>query len=273
VRQLPRVGDDAPQRVSTAARPAQPYAAALARRALLGQLVLFAVALAVSSATDEGGVALAERLARTLPLAPLTSALAAALVVLQARRRGEERALAAVGLAPATLGLWCALVASATPSAAGLAMAVGAVDVAEFYPSPPRAPIFVDDGVTFSSAELGVAVGRDGDLRPLAAPATGAGAHALPSHARGVAALVSVVSGLALALSATRARARPARGGREPRGAAARALAAVAPGLVASVATLLTFQLAAAGRVPTALAAAPMLGLLVREVVAYRSAR
>lgn len=251
------VADDAPLRVPTAALA---YAGALARRALLGQVVLFAVALAVSAATDEGGVALGERLARTLPLAPLTSAIAGLLVVLQARRRGEERALAALGLAPATLALWVSVVASATPCAAGLAIAAGAVDVAGFYPSPPTAPAFVDDGVVFSSAELGVAVDGDGELRPLAAPARGGGARALPPNARAVAAIGSVVSGLALALSTTRAR-----GGR--------VLAVAAPSLFTAVASLLAFQLAAAGRIPTALAAAPMLGLLAREVVAYRMAR
>lgn len=258
MRQLPRVvADDAPLRVPTAALA---YAGALARRVLLGQVVLFAVALAVSSATDEGGVALGERLARTLPLAPVTSAIAALLVVLQARRRGEERALAALGLAPAKVALWCAVVASATPCAAGLAIAAGAVDVAGFYPSPPTAPAFVDDGVVFSSPELGVSVDSDGELRPLTAPASGGGSHALPPGARAVAAIGSVVSGLALALSATRGR-------------AGHALAAVAPGLFTAVASLLAFQLAAAGRIPTALAMAPMLGLLAREVVAYRTAR
>ena len=257
MRQLPRVvADDAP-RVPAAALA---YAGALARRALWGQLVLFAVALAVSAATDEGGVAAGERLARVLPLAPLTSSVAAALVVVQARRRGEERALAALGLAPATLALWVSVVASATPCAAGLAIAAGAVDVAGFYPSPPTAPAFVDDGVAFSSAELGVAVDGAGELRPLAAPATGDGARALPRGARAVAAVGSAVSGLALALSATRGR-----GGR--------VLAAVWPSLLTALASLLAFQLAAAGRVPAALAAAPALGLLAREVVAYRAGR
>lgn len=251
------MGDVAPLRVSTVATP---YAASLARRVLVAQVVLFLVALAVSSATDEGGVAFSERLARTLPLAPFTSALAALLVVVQVRRRGEERALAALGLAPAQVALWCSLVACATPSAAALAIATGAVGIGGFYPSPPTAPAFVDDGVGFASEELGVAVDGDGELHPLDTPAGHPGSHSLPRGARAVAALGSLVGGLALALSATRGR-----GGR--------VLWALSPAALVAVVSLLAYQLAAAGRIPTALATAPMLGLLALEVVAYRRAQ
>ena len=234
-----------------------PYCTWLVRRTLVAELVLFLVAFAVSAVTDEGGVPFAARLGRALPLVPVSAALATLVVLLGARRRGEEGALAALGLAPAALSLVCALAATTLPAVAAAAITAGRVDVGGFFPSPPTAPTFRDTGDTFVSEELGVGVKRDGELAPSGVPAKGPAEHTLPPHAHGAAAATTLLAGFALALSTAR--------GRSSAG-----LGAVLPAGITLVATLVMFQLASAGKIGAPLATLPALALLLFEVLAYR---
>jgi hypothetical protein len=100
-----------------------------ARRTFSFALAALALALLVTAASDEGGVSLAGRFARTLPAAPLLAAAATGLVAQRSRARGEWRALASLGIAPWTIArgavvgatlfaLLCALLTCVLPGAA-----------------------------------------------------------------------------------------------------------------------------------------------------------
>lgn len=84
------------------------YDLALARRVLGAGVLLGASAFAIGAATDEATSSTADRLGRVAALLPVLGALAAALVVAQARSRGEMRALHALGVGPtrALRGAW-----------------------------------------------------------------------------------------------------------------------------------------------------------------------
>ncbi len=245
--------------MATASSPAasqNPYLAGLVRQTLVAELVLAVVGFAVSAATDEGGVPLTERLGRVLPLAPVAAALAALLVTRRLRQKGEERALASLGQAPAQLAVVCALAAMALPALAATALAAGRAEVRGFYPTPPAAPVFREGAMGFVSDELGIEVRAGGELVPTAQRAPEAARS--PAYARLAASTATLLAGLALALAAARPRASPT-------------LAAVLPSLLAVVVTLLLFQLAAAGRISALFAGAPPLALLTFEVFAYRA--
>ncbi len=230
------------------------------RRTALGSAALsaalFAVALLLSAATDEGGVAWSERLVRALPVAPLASALATLLTLRTLQRRGELLALFGLGAAP-----WRAaapvVVGAAIPALAlvVLALASSHADVHAFF---PRVAVdgLVWDGERFVDLSRGVQVLQDGSLvrvDKLDAPAT----VGLPAAAKWAVGLS--LGGAALALPIHVAGAFP---DRRLRGGAL-VVAALAP-------TIVLFQLAAQALVPALVTAVPMALLLAVAPFCYR---
>lgn len=151
------------------------YDLALARRVLVAGLLLGASAFAVAAATDEADASTADRLARLAALLPVLGALAASLVVAQARSRGELRALHAMGVEPARAvrGAWLGAV---LVGLMGVAL-VGskAADIGSLFPriDGPTAWVFVDE--RWMDASTGLLVHSSGDVElgaaPLRAPA------------------------------------------------------------------------------------------------------
>lgn len=242
-----------------------------AGRALGATVLALVVVVLITAATDEGQISIAARIARTLPLAPLCSAVGAALTLGTARARSEVRALEALGRSPAESARFAAI-GAALPSLV-MAFAIGiasSVDVGGFYPRAPRGEAFVREDGAFVSTGLGVRVMDDGDARPLDEKGTSSsGDEGLPRAARGSAATTTALAGIALALVASRAVVRPSLSDRRTR-RRLRIRAALAV-LGCALFTLLAFQAAAARVAPAALAIVPPILLLIAELVARRS--
>jgi hypothetical protein len=233
-------------------------------RAAAAAALALALAGLVTAATDEGGVAWAERAGRTLPVTPVCAAIGAWGALAQVRARGEGLALQALGRSPVQIAAasvaGAALVAVA---AAALIVVVPSVSVSGFFPvAAARSGAWQWDGSGFVDMVRGLRVGADGAPVRLGLdriePLVPAG---LPVHARAAAAGVTALAGLAL--PAMLAQALFAGGPR--RGAGVRAGAAAGGAIGASV---VLCQAAAAGHVPALAAIAPPAALLA--AVAYR---
>jgi hypothetical protein len=247
-------------------------------RAFGATLLALAVVWLITAASDEGQLSMWTRAGRTLPLAPLCSAVGAALALGTSRARSEVRALEALGRAPAESALYAAIGAAVPSLVMGLAIGVaGSVDVGGFYPRAPRGETFVREEPSagtqgaFVSTGLGVRVGDDGDARPLDDTSVSSrnGDEGLPRAARGSAATTTAIAGIALALVASRAVVRPSLSDRKKR-RRSRIRAATAV-IGCALLTLLAFQAAAARVAPAMLAILPPALLLVAEVIARRA--
>ena len=240
-------------------------------RALGAALVGLLVVWLVTAASDEGQLTVGARAGRTLPVAPLCSAVGAAIALGTPRMRGEARALEGLGRSPSQIAIGAAL-GGALPSALlGLAIATsGAVDVSSFYPRPPRADVFVREDGAFTSPTLGVRV-ADADPEPLPAALTTPHVRdeGLPGGARASASMATALAGLALALLASQAVLRVSLVGEA--GQRRRRVVAAVAGLGCALATLVAFQAAAARSAPPALAIAPSALLLAAMLFGYRS--
>jgi hypothetical protein len=238
-------------------------------RALGASVLGLVVVWLVTAASDEGQLTVGARAGRTLPLAPLCSAVGAALALGTARVRQESRAFEALGRSPAETGRAAALGAALPSLAVALAIAlVPSIDVAAFYPRALRGDVFVYEPAkaSFVSPTLGVRVGADGETQALDRGRDGEGGSAvmrddeLPERARLAAAGATGLAGLSLALVAARATLRrsllDARSRRRVRATA------FAEGLACVVLTLVAFQAAAARLVPAEVAALPPAALL-----------
>jgi hypothetical protein len=241
------------------------YIRALAARAALGVVVALVVVLALSAATDEGGLSMLVRVGRVLPLVPACAALSSFVVLRGARERGEVRALAALGLAPKALALVAAMSACAVPLAVGTGLGQGLLDVAGFFPAPPEAPALEVVGDAFVSTDLGVSIAPDGTLTPStrggAATGTSTGAR-LPPHGGASAGIATGLASLAFALAAALAGS----------GAAAdlRPWRHYVVVVVGAAALVLSYQLVAAGRAFVFLPVVPATLLLLLEASRYR---
>jgi hypothetical protein len=242
-------------------------------RALGATLIGIAVVWLVTAASDEGQLAVSVRAGRTLPLAPLCSAVGAALALGTARVRDETRALEALGRSPGQSALAAALGAALPSVIIGLALGLGSlIDVSGFYPRAPRGETFVYVDGAFTSPTLGVRIGPDGEPRAIehddkdVAPAPDDG---LPRHARAAAAIATAVAGLALALIAARAILRVSLLHR--RGRRRRRIVAITQGASCAFLTLIAFQAAAARLAPASLAMVPPVVLLAIALLGYRA--
>jgi hypothetical protein len=239
-------------------------------RALAAALVALAVVWLVTAASDEGQLTASARAGRTLPLAPLCSAVGAALALGTARVREETLALEALGRSPLE-NLRAAAMGAALPSfIVAIVIALSArVDVSAFYPHAARSEVFVREGEAFTSPTLGVRVDdATGEPHPLPGGSPDEG---LPGGARASAAIATALAGLALALVASRAVLRPGLLG--PREARRRRALAIAQGVGCALASVIAFQAAAAKVAPAALAIAPPCALLAVFALRYRRAR
>ena len=181
--------------------PPTRWDAMLFARAAGMALLALAVALLVTAATDEGGVSWLGRAGRTLPLAPLCSALGAWVAIAPTLVRGEVLALQTLGRSPAQIG--AAPVAGAALVAVLISVsiaAVRAIDLTGFFPvvTHPSAwhwedGVFVDDG-------RGLAVLGDGALRVIEVVRQARGTPTIPPLGRASAAMALAFSGLAFPL-------------------------------------------------------------------------
>ncbi len=229
-------------------------------RALVGALLGLVVVWLVTAASDEGQLTVGARAGRTLPLAPLCSAVGVALALGTARVRQESRAFEALGRSPVETGRAAAL-GAALPSVviAALILAVPSVDVGAFYPRPARGDTFVSTGSGFESPTLGVRVDAAGDVHPLEGEPPPPDAE-LPRGARLAAAAATGLAGLALALVTARAALRTSL--LDDRARRRMRAAAFAEGCTCAVLTLVAFQAAAARIAPASLAVLPPAALL-----------
>jgi hypothetical protein len=231
--------------------------------------VALAVVWLVTAASDEGQLTAGARAGRTLPLAPLCSAIGAALALGTSRVREETLALESLGRSPAENAAAAAFGAALPSVLLALAIATSAsVDVSAFYPRAPRGDLFVREQSAFVSPTLGVRV-RDDDGAPSVLVATGGPDDGLPHGARGAAAATTALAGLALSLVAARAALRASLQNR--RGRRRRRALAIAEIVACTLATLVALQAAAARAAPAALAALPSGALLAVVAFGYRA--
>lgn len=238
-------------------------------RALGATVLAVAVVWLVTAASDEGQLTAGARAGRTLPLAPLCSAVGAALALGSGRIRHESRAFEALGRSPTATARSAALGAALPSLAVALAIAsVPSVDVDGFFPRAARDEVFVAAGDAFESPTLGVRIDVDGEAEPLTAVSASAGGN-LPRFARASAALATALAGLSLALVTARATLRrsllDARARRRMRASA------LGEALGCAVLTLVAFQAAATHRAPAPLAVIPPLALLALALLRLRS--
>jgi hypothetical protein len=238
-------------------------------RALVATLIGIVVVWLVTAASDEGQLTAGVRAGRTLPLAPLCSAIGAALALGTARVRDETRALEALGRSPGQSARGAALGAALPSILIGLAIGTSSIiDVSGFYPRAPRGDTFVYENGAFTSATLGVRVAGDGEPRPVEGhgltPDDG-----LPRHARAAASVATAMAGVALSLVAARAILRVSLLHR--RGRRKRRIVAAVQVFACALLTLVAFQAAAARVAPASLAMLPPAALLGVAVLGYRA--
>lgn len=236
-------------------------------RALGAALLGLVVVWLVTAASDEGQLTVGARAGRTLPLAPLCSAVGAALALGTERVRQESRAFEALGRSPAETGRAAALGAAVPSLVIALAIAlIPSVDVGAFYPRAANRDTFVASGDGFVSTTLGVRIDADGETHTLE-PEESASDDDLPRGARMAAAAATGLAGLSLALVAARAALR--RSLLDRRARRRMRAAALAEGLGCAILTLIAFQAAAARAGPAILAIVPPLVLLAVAVVRH----
>jgi hypothetical protein len=232
--------------------------------ALLGLVVVWLV----TAASDEGQLTVGARAGRSLPLAPLCSAVGAALALGTARVRLESRAFEALGRSPAETSR-AAAIGAAIPSL-GVAIAIAllpAVDISAFYPRAVRGDSFVKTADGYESTSLGVRIAAEGETTPLdvipEAPDEG-----LPRGARLTAAGSTALAGLALALVSARAALRQSL--LDERARRRMRATAFAETVLCALLTLILFQAAAARLVVAPAAVLPSLALLALALARLR---
>ena len=130
------------------------------RAALLSSMLLAAGAC-VMVATDEPTSGVSDRLARAAAMAPVLSALAAALLATALARRGEARALVAIGARPLRLHAGLVVGAASIGLALAASIAAGMGSLRALFPRL-AAPPWSATPEGFSAA--GVALTRAGDI-------------------------------------------------------------------------------------------------------------
>ncbi|HWL89619.1 MAG TPA: hypothetical protein VNO21_27635 [Polyangiaceae bacterium] len=180
-----------------------------ARRTLVFAGLAFAVAFALTAATDEGDVAWWVRLGRTWPVIPVCAAVGAWGALATARARRERLALETLGRSPQKNAAG-AIAAGVLVSLVGGAVlaACPSIDLQGYFPTLARGGDFVFDGAGFVDRERGIRVGQDGTSQSVPVTHDGVGTDgaqaplASTAGARGVAASVTAIAGSALTLLA-----------------------------------------------------------------------
>jgi hypothetical protein len=230
-------------------------------RAALATALTLGLAWLVTAATDEGGVSWGERAGRTLPLTPLCATVGAWVAMAPALSRGEALALEALGRSRAQIAAAAVMGGAVVALVASIALGLlPAVDVAGFFPTAAHASAWTWNGAAFIDRLHGLRVAADGAPVQIAADA-GRVFAGVPKHGRAAAAAVTALAGLALPLLLAHTLLERARVFRVVLAAAA-----------AVAATVLLFQVAAAGHLPAAFGALPAVMLLAFAVRRYRGA-
>lgn len=218
----------------------------VAQRAFGATALLVVISIIVTAASDEGGVAWRERITRSVPAWPLACAGGVAIVIARARRRGETRALESLGATPrrirrpATMGGVFGVLA-----ALGVAAAM-AVPLGSLYPQPPADLGLEPEGDAFVSVAAGRRVEADGTVVDLDPKARGGTAPSGVEPSPLAIWTTLVMATVAMGIVAAHPWGRPA----------AFRLAILG---IAVLASLLGFQLAAAGRATAWIGSIPML--------------
>jgi hypothetical protein len=246
----------------------------MARAAGLSLLAL-GLGCLLTAATDEGNVRWGERAGRTVPLAPLCAVIGVWGALAPVRARGEATALEALGRTRGQIGAAAVSGGAAVAVvAAGVVAALGTVSLAGFYPTATHPRAWRWDGDAFVDPIHGVRVGADAVPQRLgeADVRSGSMATGIPPQGRASAALVTALTGVALAmlfaqgLLAKPRRARsPQRELRLPGGAPVAATGA------AVALTIVLFQAAAARLLPSLVAVVPAGALMVFALRRYRA--
>jgi hypothetical protein len=238
-------------------------------RALGAALLALVVVWLVTAASDEGQLTAGARAGRTLPLAPLCSAVGAALALGTARVRQEARTFETLGRSPIATSRSAAIGAAFPSLVVAIAIAfLPSVDVSAFYPRAARSDTFVYMTDGFVSPSLGVRIDVDGEAHALEG-STPSSDDDLPSGARRSAALATALAGIALSLLTAEAAVRRSLSG--PRARRRARIAALVFGIGSALLMLVAFQAAAARTAPAALAMVPP-ALLLLLVLARRAA-
>lgn len=164
----------------------------------LALLLSFAL-FGITAATDEGGVALATRAARIVPLLAVPAAAAYAVTLVRAARRGETRALEAVGVEPLSWQIWVAL-AALLPALGGALLLAFGLDASGLFPVASTAKPCALEAASaaghaiFVCAQAGLRVqGASIQLLPSVAASGAAPPHGLAAAAAVVLTAVPVV--------------------------------------------------------------------------------
>ena len=230
---------------------------AIAKSAALTSTLLV-LAVLVTAVTDEGGVAWGERVSLTAPLSPVCAALAVALSLSGRDRRGEGRALEALGRSPFACGAGAAAGALAVGLVVAVLLLVDArLSVSAFFPTVHATGPYTFDGGVFTNVRTGWRVMADGSIAlppagqpaPTMASQASAGA-VLSAYARPCAALLTALASAGFV--ATVVVARPGHRGR-----------AVLLLLATAGCSVFFLQAAAAGRVPVLVVPVPSTLLLL----------
>ncbi|HEX7662882.1 MAG TPA: hypothetical protein VF407_00145 [Polyangiaceae bacterium] len=136
-----------------------------ARRAFAIAVLAFVVALLLSAASDEGGVAWTIRLTRALPIAPLAGALGVWLTLSSRRAKADALALEATGRSPKRNS------AGAVVGGAGFALLLALVlaswsklDISAIFPAFSASPRVAWNGEAFVDTEHGLRFAEDGSV-------------------------------------------------------------------------------------------------------------
>jgi hypothetical protein len=207
----------------------------------------------VTAATDEGGVAWVERAGRVLPLAPGCAALGTWLGQAPGWERGEGRVFAALGRGPFATSAASIFGGAGIAWAAALAIALASrVDVGGFFPVARTPDVFVaQTSGGFMDRTSGYVILPDGTLvAPSSVARPTSPSPVVPTKGRAAAGLATGLAGLALPLLVAKA-------------ARSSWLKRATVALLASVASVVLFQAAAARLVGALAAVIPSLLLVV----------
>jgi hypothetical protein len=232
--------------------------ARLAARTFALIALAFLAALLLTAATDEGGVAWIERIARTLPALPLAGAAGAWLATAPLRTRGDLRALASIGRNPWQIAR-PAVAASVLAHVLAAALAVSsALAAGTFFPRAAAKPPLAFRGGDWVDEGRGIRILADGAMT--GAPIRAAAVRApIPPFGGFAVGCVLLLWGSALPMWALLL-VEDSRARRIGLGYAA----------ATSAGTIVCFHAAAVGALPAILAVIPSGALLAGAAVRYR---
>ena len=142
-----------------------PHDSSLFWRTLGLCLVVLGLVAGIVVATDEAYSTVGMRLARLCAFCPLIGGVATLASLSLAKRRGESRALAALGVSPWRAGWGAICAAWLFGGTAAMLLLTPWVDVSSLFPEPPLASGWLLQPDAFLEPARGIRVASDGTLR------------------------------------------------------------------------------------------------------------